>query len=129
MAATGYIVDKTPLIAIKYNLLRQARVGDTILGFLGYGDKNQFISLIPGGVALNWLPDVKEQPSTGLMVRKFNVLLLDNVTDELCKKVAAFQMGSRIYKKGAVVPYDGVSTPSEWVFNVNYVGDEGAIVL
>jgi hypothetical protein len=125
----GYIVDKTPLIAIKYNLLRKARVGDTVLGFLGLGVKNAYTSLIPGGAIVSWLPDVKENPSTGQMIRKFNVLLIDPITDEICKQVAAFQLGERIYKKGAVVPYDGVSTPAEWVFNVSYVGDTGAIIL
>lgn len=126
---TGYIVDKTPLIAIKYDLLRKARVGDTLLGFLGLGTKNEYVSLIPGGVVTGWLPDVKENSSTGAVVRKFEVLLIGSITEKACKQVAAFQMGSRIYKKASEVPYDGVSTPAKWVFNVAYVGAEGGIVL
>jgi hypothetical protein len=126
----GWIVDKTPLMAIKYDLLRQARVGNAILGILGLNQStNAFISLLAGGLVNGWLPELKTNGNTGATVRKFQILMLDPVTIEICKRAAAFQMQNLIYKKQSELPYDGVSTPAEWVFNVEYVGTSGIIQL
>lgn len=125
----GWIIDETPLIKIKYDLLRQKRVGKIKLGFIGLGDNDAQASLINGGLVAGWLPDTINNPSLGILVRKFSVLLILPVTIEICKQITGFQMGSRFYKKTTEIPYDGVSTPQEWIYNVSYVGDNSNIVL
>jgi hypothetical protein len=126
----GWLIDKTPIIAVKYDLTRISRTGDAKLGFLGLNSAdNSFISLIPGGLINGWLPEIKKDASTGSIVRKINVLLLAPVTVELCKKVAAFQIGPFVYKKQSELPYDGISTPSEWVFNLEFNGKTSVIAL
>jgi hypothetical protein len=126
----GWLIEQTDLYAIKYDLLREARVGDTVLGVLGIDQTtNGFTSLIPGGLVTGWLPDVMPGGNVGSMVRKFSLLMLDPVTVQICKKAAAFQMGTYVYKKKSESPYDGVSTPAKWVFNVEYLGTNSAISL
>lgn len=124
----GWIVDKTPLIAIKHDLLRQARVGDALLGLLGLGGGGSYISLVPGGIS-TYLPYEKKDANTGMMARKFDVLLIGLVNIEICKKVAALQMGNFVFKKVSEVPYDGVSTPAQWVFSTAYTGTGDVISL
>lgn len=117
-------------MAIKYDLQREERMGDAVLGFLGLNQAtNGYLSLIPGGLVTGWLPDVKKDGNTGALIRKVNVLMLTPVTVQICKKVAGFQVGSHTYKKLSELPYDGVSTPAEWVFNLEYLGDRNAITL
>lgn len=125
----NWLIDQTDLYAIKYDLLREARVGDAVLGVLGLAQAgNGYESLVPGGLVTGWLPEVKKTGNVGSIVRSVYVLMLDPVTVRVCKKAAAFQVGARIYKKKADLPYDGVSTPAQWHYTLEYT-TEGAIAL
>jgi hypothetical protein len=117
----NWLIDKTPLVAIKYDLLREARVGDAGLSLFGlHDDDNSYI--VMATVLTGYLPEVKKQSGTGALSRGFNVLMINPITVEMCKQVAALQMGRHIYKKKSEVPYDNVSTPAEWIFNTEYTG-------
>lgn len=124
----NWLIDKTSLIGIKHDLVKQARVGDAVLGLLGLGNNNEYVSLIPGGISL-YLPAEKKDASTGTIIRRFEILLIDPVTVQICKKIAALQMGNSIYKKVSHLPYDGVSTPAQWVINTSYTGEPQTIDL
>ncbi len=123
-----WLIDKTDLIQIKHELLHEVRVGSAPLGLLGLGANNQYVSLIPGGITI-FLPYEKKDANTGLMTRRFEILLIGSVTVQICKKVAALQMGSFVFKKQAEVPYDGVGTPQQWIFTTGYTGTGDVIAL
>lgn len=120
----NYLIDQTPLYAIKYDLKKQAIHGDAVLGLLKIGDDNGFASLIPGGLRGGWQSRRQNDPSTGLMTRNFDVLILAPVTVEICAQVVALQINGKVYTVLGQTPDDG-STPSQWIYQVEYTQSAG----
>ena len=126
MATPNYIVDKTPLAAIQYDLQKAAMYGDgAVLGLLKMGGNGGYASIITGGLKTGW----RARKINGIANKRlFDVLLLPPVTVAICRDVIAVQVNGVILVKVDETPFDG-STPQQWTFEMQFNSSDKPIVL
>lgn len=115
MSTPNYLIDKTPLLAIQYDLQKQVLYGaNARLGLLKIGTNGGLISMIQGGLPTGW----RARKPKGQTSRFFDVLLLAPVTTEICNSVVALQVNGIVFEKVDQTPWEG-ETPAQWVFECN----------
>lgn len=119
MATPDYLIDKTPLIGIQYDLKKAEMYGARArLGFLKVGAGGGFVSIISGGLPANWQARKSPNPAATL-VRLFDVLLIAPVTVDICDETVALQVNGVVFTKIGQTPWTG-ETPQQWIFETEY---------
>jgi hypothetical protein len=127
MSFANYLIDQTPLVQIKYDLQKAAMYGDnTPLGFLRVDNSSgAYISIIVGGLLNGWRARKIDGAPTK---RLFDVLLIEPVTPEVCRRTVALQVNGVVFVKTDQTPWDG-STPAQWTFEAAYNSTDSAAAL
>jgi hypothetical protein len=127
MSFANYLIDKTSLMQIKYDLQKAAMYGDnTPIGLLKVDNATgAYVSLIEGGLLNGW----RARKVDGVPNRRlFDLLLIGQVTPQICQRTSALQVNGVVFTKTDQTPWDG-STPAQWTFEAAYNGTDSSIAL